>query len=81
MDVQTYAQELSNEILQCAVDMLATQTDGEKKNPSALVGDVTVAASAWPRFQGFDIYEVEAVVRHVLEAAPLQQGEVSCRKI
>ena len=61
--------KLKADIKQCAVDIRATQTDSEKKNPSALIADVTVAASQWPRFQGFDVYETEAVVRHVLEAA------------
>jgi len=66
---RTYWQKLEDDVRQCAIDILATQTDAEKKNPSALVADVTVAASAWPRFKGFDIYETNAVVREILEAA------------
>lgn len=62
--------KLKEDVKRCAIDMAAKQqTDVEKKNPSALVGDVTVAASAWPQFQGFDIYETEAVVREILKAA------------
>jgi len=61
--------KLKADIKQCAVDIRATQTDAEKKNPSALIADVTVAASQWPRFQGFDVYETEAVVREILETA------------
>ena len=78
--IRTYGQELEDQVLKTAVDMLATQTDAEKKKPSALIADVTVAAHSWPRFQGFDVYETEAVVRHVLEAASSPQGEVTCQQ-
>ena len=61
--------KLRGDIKRCAIDMTATQTDAEKKNPSAIIADVTVAASQLPQFQGFDIYETEAVVREILEAA------------
>ena len=61
--------KLRGDVKQCAVDIIATQTDAEKKNPSALIADVTVAAHSWPQFKDFDIYETEAVVREILEAA------------
>ena len=61
--------KLKTDVKQCVVDIIATQTDAENKNPSALIADVTVAASQWPQFQGFDVYETEAVVREILEAA------------
>ena len=79
--VCTCGQQPEADVQQCAIDILAMQGDAEKKNPSALVADVTVAASAWSRFKGFDIYEVEAVVREVLEAASQQQGDVTCRRV
>ncbi len=60
--------KLQGDVKRCAVDIIATQTDAEKKNPSALIAGVTVAASQWPQFQGFDAYETEAVVREILAA-------------
>ena len=67
--VCTCGQQPEADVQQCAIDILAMQGDAEKKNPSALIADVTVAASQWPRFQGFDVYETEAVVREILETA------------
>lgn len=78
---RTYWQKLEDDVRQCAIDILATQTDAEKKNPSALIADVTVAASAWPRFEGLDPYEIEGVVREILETASQQRGDVTCRKV
>ena len=72
-ETRTYWQKLEDDVHQCAIDMLATQTDAEKKNPSAIIADVTVAASQWPQFQGFDVYETEAVVREILEASSNKQ--------
>lgn len=69
-EVQTYGQQLDDQVFKTAVAMLATQTVAEQKNLSALVADVTIAASAWPRFQGFDVYETEAVVRSILQPLP-----------
>lgn len=63
--------ELTAEILKCASDIKLAQTEEEQTNMSTLIADVTTMASKWPRFQGYDIYEVEAVVRDVLENTPL----------